>query len=201
MKKYLAICLFLGACLPALAQKFPVMDKSPMDMAYYPVDYPILKIQNKITEPLVARLIYSRPQKNGRTVFGGLNEYEKVWRFGANEATEIEFFQNVQIGGKAIPKGRYTLCAIPVDSTKWTVIVNKDTDTWGSFKYDMKKDIARVDVPVQKTPETLEALAMFFTKTDDGFALNAGWENAMVSIPMRVNAKAPAAKPASKKAE
>ena len=197
MKKYLMILFCLGACLPVVAQKFPAMDKSPMDMAYYPADYPILKIQNKITEPLVARIIYSRPQRNGRTVFGGLNEFGKVWRFGANEATEIEFFQNVLIGGKAVPKGRYTLCTIP-DSTKWTIILNSDTDTWGSFKYDIKKDITRLDVPVQKTPESLEAMAMYFSKNDNGFALNAGWENAMVSIPMKVNEKAPAPKPAKK---
>ncbi|MBE7174276.1 MAG: DUF2911 domain-containing protein [Williamsia sp.] len=198
MKKYLVLCLAcFSSCLPLLAQKFPPMDKSPMDMAYYPVDYPILKIQNKITEPLVARVIYSRPQKNGRTVFGGLNEWGKVWRFGANEATEIEFFQNVLVGGKAVPKGRYTLCTIP-DSTQWTIIVNKETDTWGSFKYDEKKDQIRVDVPVQKTPESLEALAMYFSKTDAGFALIAGWENAMVTIPMKVNEKAPAPKPVKK---
>lgn len=197
MKKYMMILLCFGMSLPALAQKFPPTDKSPMDMVYYPVDYPILKIQNKITEPLVARVIYSRPQKNGRTVFGGLNEYGKVWRLGANEATEIEFFQNVLVGGKPVPKGRYTLCTIP-DSTKWTIIVNAETDTWGSFKYDPKKDIARVDVPVQKTPETLEDLGMFFTKTGDGFALTAGWENAMVSIPMKINPKATATKPVKK---
>lgn len=197
MKKYMMILLYVGICLPALAQKFPPTDKSPMDMVYYPVDYPILKIQNKITEPLVARVIYSRPQKNGRTVFGGLNEYGKVWRLGANEATEIEFFQNVLVGGKPVPKGRYTLCTIP-DSVKWTIIVNAETDTWGSFKYDPKKDIVRVDVPVQKTPEPLEDLGMFFTKTGDGFTLTAGWENAMVSIPMKVNPKAAATKPVKK---
>lgn len=198
MKKYIVFGLvYFVAGLPVFAQKFPAMDASPMDMAYYPANYPVLKIQDKMTEPLVARVIYSRPQKNGRVVFGGLNEYGKVWRLGANEATEIEFFQNVLIAGKAVPKGRYTLCTIP-DSTKWTVIVNRDTDTWGSFKYDSKKDMVRVDVPVQKTNEPLEALAMYFMKTTDGFTLNAGWENTMVSIPMKVNEKTPAAK--SKKA-
>ena len=69
-----------------------------MDMSYYPNGYPVLKIQDKATEPLVARVIYSRPQKNGRTIFGELLEYGKVWRLGANEATEIEFFQVVKIG-------------------------------------------------------------------------------------------------------
>ena len=62
----------------------------------------------------------------------------KVWRLGANEATEIEFYKDVKIGGKKVPKGRYTLYAI-VSENVWTMILNKDTDTWGAFKYDSKK--------------------------------------------------------------
>ena len=104
-----------------------------MDMSYYPTNYPVLKIQDKNTEPLTARVIYSRPKKEGRTIFGGLVEYGKVWRLGANEATEVEFYQKVNIGGKKIAKGRYTLYAI-VNESSWTFIVNKETDTWGSFK-------------------------------------------------------------------
>lgn len=80
--------------------KLPAVDKSPMDMSYYPNNYPVLKIQDKVTEPLLARIIYSRPQKNNRTIFGELIEYGKVWRMGANEATEIEFYKDVKIGGK-----------------------------------------------------------------------------------------------------
>lgn len=104
-------------------------------MSYYPAGYPVLKIQDKATEPLVARVIYSRPQKNGRVIFGQLVEYGKVWRLGANEATEIEFFQTVHINNKKVKKGRYTLYCIPLPE-KWTLIINKETDTWGSFKYD-----------------------------------------------------------------
>src|SRR5882762_615296 len=80
----------------------PPIDKSPMDMSYYPVDYPVLKISDKVTEPPVARIIYGRPQKNGRVIFGGLVEYGKVWRLGANEATEIEFYKDVTINNKKI---------------------------------------------------------------------------------------------------
>ena len=95
MKKIFTFALILLTVCSALqAQtKFPQIDKSPMDMSYYPNAYPHLKIQDKLTEPLVARVIFSRPQKNGRAIFGELLEYGKVWRLGANEATEIEFFQ------------------------------------------------------------------------------------------------------------
>ncbi|MEO6000175.1 MAG: DUF2911 domain-containing protein [Chitinophagaceae bacterium] len=191
MKYCLSTALALVISILAISQtKLPPQDQSPMDMSYYPVNYPILKIQDKITEPLIARVAYSRPQRNGRGVFGELVEYEKVWRLGANEATEIEFFKNVYFAGKPVPKGRYTLCAIPY-LDKWIVIINTETDTWGSFKYDSKKDIVRVEVPVQKINETAEILSIFFDKTPAGFNLCAEWENTGVTIPLTLNVKPP----------
>ena len=161
----------------------PEIDKSPMDVSYYPNNYPILKIQNKATEPLVARILYSRPQKQGRKVFGELVEYGKVWRLGANEATEIEFYKDVKIGGKKVPKGRYTLYGI-VSENVWTMIINKDTDTWGAFKYDSKKDVLRTDVPAQKTDEVVESMSMFFEKSASGISLIIAWEQMKVALPI-----------------
>jgi hypothetical protein len=165
--------------------KVPALDKSPMDMSYFPADYPILKTQNKATTPPVARVIYSRPQKDNRIIFGQLVEYGKVWRLGANEATEIEFFKDVTIGGKKVAKGRYTIYAIPTES-KWTVILNKDTDTWGAFVYDDKKDVLRTDVPVQALTTPVDAFSMNFNKTDKGMDLFIAWDNAGVTLPITV---------------
>jgi hypothetical protein len=185
MKQFLlivSICFFSVSNITAQT-KLPPMDKSPMDMSYYPNGYPVLKIQDKITEPLVARVIYSRPQKNGRTIFGDLLEYGKVWRLGANEATEIEFYQNVKINNVKIKKGRYTLYCIPY-TDKWTFIVNKETDTWGSFKYDSKKDIVRMDVPVQKQTDITEEFVMAFEKAATGANLIVAWEDIKVNLPI-----------------
>ena len=165
--------------------KVPALDKSPMDMSYFPADYPILKTQNKATTPPIARVVYSRPQKDNREIFGQLVEYNKVWRLGANEATEIEFFKDVNIAGKKITKGRYTLYAIPTE-TKWTLILNKDTDTWGAFVYDEKKDVLRTTVPVQILPAPVEAFSMNFTKTDKGMELFIAWDTTGVSLPIAV---------------
>ncbi len=190
MKRCLAILiLVIGGGYGTYSQsKIPPLDQSIMDMSYYPATYPILKIQDKATEPPLARVIYSRPLRNGRDVFGELVEYGKIWRLGANEATEIEFFKNVSLGGKPVPKGRYTLCCIPsVD--KWTIIINKEVDTWGSFIYDAKHDLARIDVPVQKLSEAVEAFSLYFNKSATGFDLVAAWENTMVNIPFTVPVK------------
>jgi hypothetical protein len=163
-----------------MAQPKPTdLDKSPMDISYYPPDYPILKMKGQTNKDPLARLIYSRPQKKEREIFGQEVKYNEVWRLGANEATELELFKNATIGGKSVPKGRYTLYCIPTE-TKWTIIVSKDNYTWGSFSYKSDKDVARIDVPVQKNNETTEALTMYFEK--DG--LNILWDNLKVAVPV-----------------
>jgi len=185
MRKLFIIIITVALSTGSRAQTgaMPALDKSPMDMSYYPANYPVQKIQDKITEPLVARVIYSRPQKSGRTLFGGLVKFGEVWRMGANEATEIEFYEHVKIGSKKIPRGRYTLYAL-VNESSWTIILNKETDTWGSFKYDTKKDVIRVEVPVQKTDTVIESLAMMFEKTTRGCNLIIAWDNIKVSLPV-----------------
>ena len=186
MRKTSIVFFLLFSCLFSFSQsagKAPEVDKSPMDVSYYPANYPVLKIQNKATEPLAARVLYSRPQRQGRKIFGELVEYGKVWRFGANEATEIEFYKDVKIGGKKVVKGRYTLYAI-VNENIWTVIVNKETDIWGAFKYDSKKDVLRTDVPVQKTDDMTESMSMWFEKTASGVSLVMAWEQVRVSLPI-----------------
>ena len=164
--------------------ELPPLDKSPMDMCYYPVNYPILKIQHKADAPLIARVIYGRPQKNNRVIFGDLVPYRTVWRLGANEATEIEFFRDVKINNKKVPKGKYTLYAIP-DSSKWTLIVNKETDTWGAFDYNDKKDLLRVDVPVKKRTDTVDVFTICFVGDDKNKTeLQMVWDNQEVLLPI-----------------
>ena len=184
MKKVVVLAIVLQfVAVTLMAQSpLPPVDKSPMDMSYYPNNYPVLKISDKATEPIAARIVYSRPQKSGRIIFGGLVKYGEVWRLGANEATEIEFYKNVKLGGKKISKGRYTLYAI-VNENSWTIIINKDTDTWGSFKYDAKNDVVRQDVPVEKTDTVVESLAMAFEKSANGFNLVIGWDNVKTIVP------------------
>ncbi|MBA2562759.1 MAG: DUF2911 domain-containing protein [Chitinophagaceae bacterium] len=185
MKTFISIAL-LALSLQASAQtnsaKLPSIDKSPMDISYYPTNYPLLKIQDKVTEPLVMRLIYSRPQLNGRRAFGELRELGKIWRLGANEATEIEFFKDAKIEGKKLKKGRYTLYSIP-NADMWTIIVNKETDTWGDFKYDQSKDIIRVAVPAVKN-EIIEAHTMIFEKSSGGANLLIYWDDVTVALPI-----------------
>jgi hypothetical protein len=187
MKQIVVLAGLLMGMIVAEAQSKPAnMDSSPLDISYYPVDYPVLKIQNKATNPPVARVLYSRPQKKGRKLFGDLVAYGQVWRLGANEATELEFFQDVKIDNKKVKKGRYTLYAL-VDQDKWTLILNKETDTWGAFAYDSSKDVLRTVVPVEKQTEITEAFSIAFEKAkkgDKGTDMVITWDDVLVRLPI-----------------
>ena len=186
MKQTILLSLLMISVLMGRSQSnnLPPVDKSPMDMCYYPVDYPVLKIQKKADAPLIARVIYGRPQKNDRNIFGDLVPYDMIWRIGANEATEIEFYREVKIAGKKISKGRYTLYAIP-SAEKWTMVLNKETDTWGAFGYDAKKDILRTEVKVITRPDVVDIFTICFEgKEKNKTSLMVAWDNKEVHLPI-----------------
>ena len=158
------------------------LDKSPMDMIFYPKDYPIRKISGDMGEGPVARIIYSRPFRAGREIFGDLVKFGSTWRLGANEATEIEFFRNVTIQGTKVNKGRYVLYCIP-EEKEWTLILNGDLNTWG-LKIDPSKDLYRFRVNTRPANNTIEVFTMEFSGSGNNIQLNIGWDNTMVSLPI-----------------
>ncbi len=158
------------------------LDKSPMDMSYYPVEYPKLHMAKVVTEPLVARVIYSRPQKDGRIIFGNVLKYGSIWRLGANEASEIEFFKEISINNHKINKGRYIIYCIPYEN-KWTIVLNEDLYTWG-LKIDTTKDLYKVDVPISKTNYPFEVFTMEFQKATRGINLVMEWDSVRALLPI-----------------
>ncbi|MGH1386597.1 DUF2911 domain-containing protein [Kordia sp.] len=176
MKKHILFTGFLIITLlfsvDVAAQKFSDIDKSPHDISYY---------KAKRNAPPVVKVVYGRPQKKGRSIFGSLVPYGKVWRTGANEATEVTFFKDVKLGDQEIKAGTYTLFTIP-NKSSWTIIINSDTDVWGSYYYDQEKDIARLDVPVKKV-DAIEYFSIAFTKETDGTRMILAWDNISVAIP------------------
>src|SRR5882724_5123083 len=90
-------------------------------------------------------LSYSRPGVKGRKVFGDLVPFGKVWRTGANNATTIDFADDVTIGGTKIPAGKYGLLTIP-DKDNWTIIITKQLDVTNPAAYKQEMDIVRASV-------------------------------------------------------
>ncbi|TAH08222.1 MAG: DUF2911 domain-containing protein [Sphingobacteriia bacterium] len=186
MKKSGFFLMVLCISTAILAQQKPTeLDKSPMDMCYWPANYPILKMSGKARDLPVARVIYGRPAMNGRSIFGGIIKYNDLWRLGANEATELELFSAVKLGNKILAKGRYTLFCIPSE-TKWTIIISKDNFCWGSFTYDIKKDIVRTDIKPEKNDETVEIFTIFFEDKSNSANLVFLWDDLKASIPITV---------------
>lgn len=168
----------------SFAQPKPTdLDKSPMDASYWPSNYPILKLNGKVKDAPIARVLYSRPQKNNRVIFDGIVKHGEMWRLGANEATEIEFFKNVKINNKNIKKGKYTLYCIPT-AINWTLIINSDNFSWGNYSYNQKLDVLRVDIPIEKNSEIIEAFTAYFEETKTGANLIFMWDEVKVTLPI-----------------
>lgn len=161
---------------------YSVIDISPMDMSYFPVDYSKRKMAHDISTPPVMRVIYSRPHKQGRVIFGNLLKYGERWRLGANEASEIEFFQNVAIQNKKVNAGRYIIYCIPY-SDKWTIILNNDIYTWG-LKIDSTKDLMKFDIPARKAPLNFEYFTMVFQPISNGAELVMAWDDTEARLPI-----------------
>jgi len=159
------------------------VDISPMDMSYFPVDYPKIKMAHPNISPPVMRVIYSRPHLQRRALFNGILKYDEPWRLGANEASEIDFYKPVSIQGKKISAGRYIIYGIPhID--KWTIILNSNIDSWG-LKQDSTKDIGSFEVPVLTNNVSLEYFTMVFEKTESGADLLIAWADVLARLPIK----------------
>ncbi len=129
-------------------------------------------------------LTYSRPIAKGRTIFGDLVPYDKVWRTGANAATLIKFTEEVEIMGKKIDTGTYALYTIPGQNT-WQIILNKGVSNWGSDSYKESDDVARFTVKSFKSKTKAESFTMEFTSVlPSTCILEIRWDRTMVALPI-----------------
>lgn len=129
-------------------------------------------------------LSYSRPNIKGRTVVGDLVPFGKVWRTGANQATTLNFEDDVTIGDKKITAGKYGLLTIP-DKENWILIITKQLDVTSPTAYKAENDVVRVNVKPVTVKDKVETFTIQFmnvkTSTCD---LNLQWENTSVTLPI-----------------
>ena len=131
------------------------------------------------------KVAYGQPSKRGRVIFGQLEPYGKVWRTGANEATEITFTKDATFGGQAVKAGTYTLFTIP-NENEWTVILNPELKQWGAYGYDKikDKDLPHVKVPAKKLDAPVEKLTLKF---DEKNSLVIEWDQTHVEVPIQTS--------------
>lgn len=178
MKESNTISIFLFALLMAIgsavnAQEFSKLDKSPMDIAAFPASYKDANKQMKV--------IYSRPQLKDRKL-SKLAPNGEVWRSGANEAPELVLYKDFNLNGTKIKAGSYALLTIPGEK-EWTIILNSDLNTWGSYYYNEENDVARIIVPTTYASDSLEAFSIVLDGEDGNVTLYMGWDTLRVAVP------------------
>lgn len=125
---------------------------------------------------------YGSPAVRDRMIWGDLIPYGKVWRAGANNATTIEFSQDVVINGEALSAGKYALFMIPKMGEKWHLIFNKRDDQWGAFSYNSEDDVLVTKAPIKKI-EFIENLKYTIENVDFNQAIvSMSWEQVQLSF-------------------
>lgn len=141
------------------------------------------------TEAMIAgatlRVIYSRPAKRGREIWGRLVPYGEVWRTGANAATRFSTDRELEIGGLQLQAGTYTLYSIyTADSAK--LIINEETGQWGTV-YHEERDLARIDMTREELAEPVERFTIAIEPGGDGGGvLSLSWDGTRFTVPVRV---------------
>lgn len=136
-------------------------------------------------------ITYGRPYKKGRLIFGYKGEgalvpYDKYWRLGANEATEITFSRDVKFSGVDVKAGSYRMYAIPKDG-EWKIVLNAELGKWGAWEADHDYDVATGEAyPLfQKEGEPIEQFTIEIAEGGDGALINFKWDRLIVSIPVK----------------
>ena len=114
---------------------------------------PPMEAQAKVGEAMVT-INYSSPGVKGRTIYGDLVPYGKIWRAGANNATTFESDKDLKLNGKDLPAGKYALFVIPMKDKAWTVIFNADPNQWGAYNHDASKDVLRIEAETAEIDAT-----------------------------------------------
>lgn len=130
---------------------------------------------------------YGSPSVNGRTLYGDLVPYGKVWRTGANEAAKITISAPLKFGKEltTIPAGTYGLFTMPGDRQNWTIIFNKEADQWGAYDYSDKMDVGRVTTTANDSEIFSER--MDFTLSGNNLQLH--WGDLVIPIQIENGSK------------
>ncbi|MGV3763150.1 DUF2911 domain-containing protein, partial [Parapedobacter sp.] len=132
-------------------------------------------------------LEYSRPNMNGRKVFGELVPYGEVWRTGANNLPVLTFDGSVTIAGKQVEAGTYGLLTIP-GKKSWTIILSKNSEQWGAYTYKQEEDLLRFEVKAERLAKPLETFTISFSDVHpQGARLNIAWERTTVGFDLVVD--------------
>lgn len=136
------------------------------------------------------KLVYCRPFKKGRLIFGetkdgALVPNGKYWRLGANGATEITLSKDVTFGGKPLKAGSYRMYAVP-SASSWIISLNSELGKWGFDEPDYSLDVVKTEAPVETIPSSTEQFTITFGDNASGVNMEIAWDKLHVQVPIQV---------------
>ncbi len=174
--RYLVSILLILLALPSAAQ------------ITHPKASPFSLVEQEVGLSKIS-VAYSRPAVRGRTIFGHLVPYDRIWRVGANESTKITLETDMKVLGNSLAKGTYALYAFPQED-KWEIVFHTNTTHWGDGRtaYDPAEDALRVTVIPERIPYFQENfLITFDAMTHNSAEMIWIWEQTKIVIPMTVD--------------
>ncbi len=140
----------------------------------------------KFSDGKTIKIDYSSPRAKGRKIFGDASEkalvpYGQIWRTGANDSTTFVTDTNLNVGGKAVPAGSYTIFTVP-KADAWSLVISKKTGEWGTDYPGEKEDLVRVPMTVSKTSAPVENFTIAFDQAGSKCTLRMEWENTRASV-------------------
>ena len=177
IKSTLLIAALIAGALPAIAQERHI---SPHETTGAVID------NNRLT------ITYGRPYTTkpgtteARKIWGGLVPYGQPWRMGADEATTLITQKAIEIGGKTIPAGVYTLYMMPEETGASKLVFSSALGGWG-IPVDTKHDVAQVDLTKEPLDSPVNQFTMAVSRnTSGGGVLKLSWEKTAYSVPFTV---------------
>lgn len=148
---------------------------------------------------------YGRPIKRGReSLFGKGADYgkkvsdgEPMWRAGANQTTRFKTEAALEIGGKKLPAGEYSLF-VQLKESGWTFVLSTQpaqqkydpadkTAIWGAYGYDAKFDVLQAPMTMMKSPHSIDQFNIgFLDVTDKGGKLAMAWDKEVATVEFTV---------------
>ena len=173
-KIFLSLCLLFIISLTLTASAQEALKARPSPTSIESIKY----------KDTYVKVTYCQPHKKGRLIFGELVPYGKVWRTGANEATEITLTDAILINTDTLKAGTYSIFSIP-QPNEWTIIFNSELGQWGAYNYVERSDVLRIKVKTQPIEKAIwEPFTIAFEQVNEKANLNMMWDQTMVSIPI-----------------
>lgn len=155
----------------------------------YIIKNPVSPLETVFNDDSTISITYSRPFKKGRLIFGkesdtALVPFGKYWRTGANKHTFVKNSEDIEINGKLLLSGEYSIFSIPGEN-EWEVFFNTNINYFGANRPDSSDDIISIKVPVINLLNEVEQFTIDFEKDSIFNYISIKWDLSKVIIPIR----------------